>query len=578
MSMIPARSQSRIPYWLRFTLVLLCLGGITSAFVLVVLPRRFVLQAGLVESGISFPTHEPPFEPTQSRPVIEPAPTVPPDVVEPGPAERFWNDILPLIAGERYALALPLFQEYLSDYPGDRAAWQEYAVALIRAGRRDEAERVYRSLLANTGDARIRLELARLLRDSGHFEESITIYRELLVAEPDHPDLRHELAQTLSWAGAYHDAIDEYTHLLNETPNDYRYRLELARVLYWDDLPIKAFTLLADFPLDIPESPQAAALRTFLDSVIHASLPSGLTTLEQARRALAREDLVRARALYRRALRVDHNNPELWLEWVDFLQYRAGDLQSARAALGQLAQLRSLAWDERYRAAQLDVWTGNEAGARVALKRLVEEDPSSSQAWTLLGDLYFWQGSHIAAADAYERALELSPTNTEAATGLRAVRQQTVALIAAREDPNAGPRFLYFEDSDDFRRFDVTVAATLLRRTTGAVMHVGYRRLDGTRPTGAPGSEQGPFAEVEVVQWWRFGTVRTSLKAGVERLEASGTEPVMEARLDLPNVGGTAITAHYRHGRAFPQTLTYESVEASLLSDQAELSAYRQLG
>ncbi len=578
MPTIPARKLSRAPYWLRFSLILLSLGGITSAFVLVVLPRRFVLQAGLVESGVTFPTHEPPFDPPQPRPVIRPQSPVTLETVELGPAESFWNDIVPLMDAGLYEATFPLFREYLSHYPEDTTAWQEYAVALIRSGRNDEAEQVYRMLLAGANDASIKRELARLMRDRGEFGESIAIYRDLAQAEPDDLDLLHELAQTLVWAEAYQLAIGEYRRLLDRAPDNHGYRVELAQALYWDDLPVQGYALLSDFPPDVPESTEAASLRAFLDSVIHASMPPGLTTLEQARRAVANENSARAHALYRRALQTDHDNPDVWLEWVDFLQFHEEDLPAARAALRQLAQLRSLTWEERYRRAQLDVWTGNDDEARLALQQLVVEDPTNDQVWTLLGDLYFWQGSHIAAADAYQRALKLSPTNTEAAAGLEAVKQQTVALVAAREDPNAGPRFLYFEDSDDFSRIDLTVEATILRSTTGAVVRGGFRKLEGTGLSGLRDSDAGPFLELEVVQWWRFGTVRTSLKAGVEQLDAAGRVPVIEARLEVPNAGGTALTALYSHGSAFSQTLTYESVEASLLSDYGELSAFRQLG
>ncbi len=578
MPTIPARKRSRAPYWLRFALVLLSLAGITSAFVLVVLPRRFVLQAGLVESGVTFPAREPPFDPPESRPVITPPRAMTAPGTEPGPAEVFWNEIVPLMNGEEYDFALPLFREYLSTYPKDTAAWREYAVALIRSGRSAEAEQVYRFLLADSDDSSVSQELARLLRDRGNFDESIAIYRKLVSATPDDQDLRHELALTLSWAEAYQDATGEYRRLLTAAPTEYGYRVELARVLYWDGLPVQAFAILTGIPPDVPESAEAIELRLFLDSVIHASLPTGMTVVEQARKAAERGDLARARSLYDRAMHKTPDDPALRLEWAGFLQYQAGDLEAARVALAQLAETRSLTWNERYRLAQLHMWTGNERDAIIALQQLVEEDPSHSNAWALLGDLYYWQGSRIAAADAYERALELSPANPDAATGLRAVQQQTFALIAAREDPNAGPRFLYFEDSDGFQRIDFTAEATLLKAVTGAVVRAGYRRLEGTALSGSPDKDEGLFLELEVVHWWRYGTVRTSFKAGADQLGASGTLPALEARVDIPDMDETAVSARYIHGRAFHQTLTFESVEASLISDYADLSAYRRIG
>ena len=136
----PRPRQRRIPYWLSYTITILSLGGMSMAFVLVVLPKRFVLQAGLVESGVTFPTQAPPFRPPMRGQVVQPGLTLPPPL---GPAEAFWNEALPLLENGYYDRAIPLFSHYLADHPEDTSVWREYAVTLLKNGSTEEAERAY---------------------------------------------------------------------------------------------------------------------------------------------------------------------------------------------------------------------------------------------------------------------------------------------------------------------------------------------------------------------------------------------------------------------------------------------------
>lgn len=574
----PARKQSRTPYWLRFSLVLLSLGGITAAFVLVVLPKRFVLQAGLVESGISFPTHSPPFQPPRSRPVVRPAAYEISDSTQLGPAEVLWNRVLPLLEAERYAAALSVFADYLDEHPDDLGVWREYASTLLESGRTDEAVAVYRQLLEITESQLMKLELARVLRDDGDLDGSLRLYRELVTVYPDDLELHVEFARALVWAERYREARMMYQDILRRFSDDYRLTFELAQALTWDNRPITAYLLLNQSHTEDQRSAEVAGLLQYLDSLLTASLPQSLTPVELARRAVALEDLERAEALYRRVLRAHPSDADIWLEWTDFLQYQLADLSAARLALLQVEVLRDLESDEQLRLARLHVWTGHEGDAEALLESIVESDSRNADAWALLGDLRLWSGSRLAARDAYKNALERSPDHPIAKAGLDSLQQQTYRTIAHRESPQAGPRILYFHDSDDFQRLDLVAEATVLRRVTAVVVSAGYRRLEGIELSGSPGRDNGPFAQVELAHWWRLGTVRTAVKAGVEQLDAFGNQPSFEAQFDMPDASGTALRALYRHGPAFPQTVTYQSMQASLLSDFLEASAFRLIG
>jgi len=542
------------------------------------LPKRFVLQAGLVESGISFPTSSPPFQPTRSRPVVRPAPYETSDSTRLGPSETLWNQVLPLLEAGRYTAALPLFTEYLDEYPDDLGVWREYANTLLESGRTDEAVAVYRQLLVISEDALMKLQLARVLRDDGDLDGSLRMYRELVAAQPDDLELRLEFARALVWAERYREARTVYQEILRQRSDDYRLTFELAQVLTWDNRPIAAYLLLNQSYTADPKSPEVDRLSQYLDSLLTASLPPSLTPVEQARRDVALEDLERAGALYRRVLRTQPTDPDIWLEWADFLQYQLEDLAAARLALLQVEMLRDLESDEQLRLAQLHMWTGHEGEAEILLERIVEGDPRNADAWALLGDLRLWSGSQLAARDAYKNALESLPEHPIAKAGLDSLQQQTFRTIEQRESPQAGPRILYFHDSDDFQRLDLVVEATVLRRATAVVVRAGYRHLEGIELSGSRGNDNGPFAQIELAHWWRLGTVRTAVKAGVEQLDAFGNQPTLEAQFDMPDASGTALHALYRHGPAFPQTVTYQSVQASLLSDFLEASAFRLIG
>ncbi|UCG86518.1 MAG: tetratricopeptide repeat protein [Gemmatimonadota bacterium] len=575
---VRAGKRSRTPYWLRFSLALLSLGGITSAFVLVVLPRRFVLQAGLVESGITFPAHAPPFRPPRSGPVVRPALGEAREEITLGPAEVFWDQAVPLLEAGMYDAALPLFEEYLGEYPTDLDVWREYAATLARAGRPLEAEAAYTRLLAAADDPAIRRELARLKRDGGDFAAALALYEQLATSYPEDLELQLELARTLVWAQRYREAQRVYRTLLRHNPDDYSLRLELAQAVYWDGDPLVAFLVLADLPAGARESPEGKELRLHLDSLRLEAMPPGLTPLDQARRAVAEQDLALALRLYRRVLATHSTEAAVWLEWTDFLQYYIEDLAAARDALERLQTLRPLEPAERFRLAQLHAWTGNELQARRVLEGLLRDQPQRVEAWVLLGDLHQWNGSRLAARDAYRRALTYSPDNPQALAGLDSLNAQTYRAIAATEDRSVGTRLLFFRDSDDFGRLDMTAEAAFLRRATVLVVQAGYRRLEGIELQGRPDRDHGPFAALELAHWWRLGTVRASLAAGIEQLDAFGTQPSLEARLYIPNSSGTAISALYHHGPAYSQTVTFESIQATLLSDYVEAAAYRQMG
>lgn len=573
----PRRPMARTPYWVRFSLLLGSMGTVTAVFVLVVLPQRFVLQAGLIESGITFVVSELPFWVPERRPMVSPPMVSQAQPVVLGPAEVFWSNALPLLEAGDYGAAIRMFQQYLAGHPRDTDVRREYANTLARRGRLEEAIAIYYEILAETGAPADRLSLARLLRDRGEYARSLSLYRHLVAANPDDWDLYHEFAQTLGWSEDYREAAGAYRTLLAARPGVSSYRLELARILFWDGYPINALQLVSGFPSGVPGAREAAAFRSFLDSLLTVSLPLGRTTLERARHATAVGDYDGAAAAYRSALGRDPGNLDIWLEWSDFLQYQIGDLASTRDALDHIRAERELEPAERFRLAQLDVWTGREGEAEKLLIDLLATQPDHAEAWVLLGDVYLWDGARLKAASAYHAAMALDPFNQRASEGIALIERQTAELLAQRESPRTGPALFYFSDSDRFERLDVAARTNVLWSGSPLSLRAGYRQVRGIGLDGGNAVERGPFVEFEIGRWWRLGSVRTSVTTGVERFDFAGTEPTLGARLELPDIGGAAVRIGYGHGRAFDQAATLESVEAGILSDRLEASIYRPI-
>jgi Flp pilus assembly protein TadD len=552
-------------------------GGFTSVFVLIVLPKRFVLQAGLVESGITFETENLPFQPPERQPDIRP--TFPMTAaVEPGsgigPSEQLWSEVLPLLTAEEYPAALSLFEDYLKDYPEDYDVQREYAVTLLRVDRAAEAEAVYRRLI-EAGDLSYRMDLARLVRDRGDATQAIALFREIVTDDPEDAEARLELARTLLWDEQYGEAIALYRELARANHRSLPVRLELAQALYWNGQPEEAFGLLSGYP---SHDSGWSTVDSLLAEIVPQVAPQGHTFAEQIQKAIDEGDLSLASELYARMLLRTPVDSDRWNDWVDFLQYQLEDLEEARAALMARDAAVGLDSDQRFRLAQLHAWTTHEEMAKAELQNLLHVDPDRAEAWALLGNLYQWEGDRLRAWDAYNRALAISADNEEAMAGLLEIRSLVDEVVAERDYTGVDPQVNYFRDSDDYQRLDLGVQAAKRWYTTVLVLRAGYRHLEGPEAGAASGAERGPFAELEVVRWWRLGTVRTSVTAGVQQLEAFGNEPSFNAQIEVPNANGTALQASYTHGPAYPHTATLGSVLGGIRSDDIQVSAYRGLG
>ena len=221
----------RLPYPVALALTVGALAIVLGGFLLIVVPQRFVLQAGLRESGITFPVRGHLF-PAPAAVRVSPA-TRPAAARRSGPAEALWAAVLPLLQAGRIEAAVPHFEAYLAAHPDDVGVWREYAAALLAAGRPGDAAAALERVVARSADPTARLHLARLRRDAGDLERARALYRDLIALQPGDPAVRLELAVALAWSGQYDAAIAELEEAQRLAPRDEEIAQTLTRVSHW---------------------------------------------------------------------------------------------------------------------------------------------------------------------------------------------------------------------------------------------------------------------------------------------------------------------------------------------------------
>jgi tetratricopeptide (TPR) repeat protein len=571
-----------LPYWLRFLAVTAFLLLATGMLVLFVMPQRFVLEAGLRESGVSFPSSGVGFGAPESGPLVQPPPPRPVAREQPrGPSEQLWAELGPVLDAERWDVALGLMDAYLLERPADLSVRRERARTLVRAGRLSPAEAAWERLATETGSVVDRLALARMLRDRGEYERAIELYQSLIDDRPDEPTLQLEYARTLLWAERYPLAIQSLQQYLERTPDDDEARLDLARALYWGGRAEDARVVLGEMSSTSPVADQARALDTEIAAVLTPPPPPeppALTTVERARTAAADGDLTAAAGLYETALAATPDDPELWLEWIDFIQFRLEDEAGARDALLLYAEQFELTSEQMLRLAELHAWTGQESEAVAILEALLAGEPGYAEAWVLLGDLRRWSNDPPGASDAYRKALAVDPTSSAARNGLDELRLRREAIVAENEPRGYGPDTDLFSDSDDFLKFDLAGDADFRWGVDAVTLRAGYRRLEGYDLTGLLTTDEGGFGEATYAHWWSEAAIRTALELGVEHLNGFGTQPSAAIDVRAPNVGGFSLTGRLETVPAYKLANTYESVDAQVRADRLFVALFRSLG
>jgi tetratricopeptide (TPR) repeat protein len=591
------RPRKPVPYAVGFASTGVVLAAMTLILVLVVLPRRFVLHAGLRESGINFPAFAAPFAPPDELHWFFVPPPLAPDTAVRSPSDLFWEEIQGYLDAMRLEAAIPRFQAYLELHGDDRSVRREYALTLDRAGRSPEAVTVFRGLLEEEDDPELRLLLARSLRDQGRLNEALLHYEHLADRTPDDPSLALERARALAWAARYPESAAILEAYLAAEPDEPEIRLELARILFWSGRVEDAEAVIALVPEESIVALSAEALR---DDITAANTPPPpvpvevveLSLFEQALREAANERYATAAELLRRALEERPDDPQVMLAYADILQFQLGELETVREVLTALEEVQEPTPTLRMRLVELAVWTGRNEEAAVRLEALLRDlqarparvptdstftDADLAAALALRGDLYRWEGQRTQAGALYERALAVDPTLESALSGFAALEVEIDELVHREEVPRLGTAVYSFSDSDDFTRLDLGLEGVVLDGWWVWTARSGLRWLRGVDPLGGSATERGLFAELEAARWWRWGTLKTGLRLGIEEVRPDGTDLSLGAFAHWSNLGGFRTDLRFDHGPAYPLTVTLQSALARVERERLAFALARQL-
>lgn len=581
---------SGVGYFLRFMGTALLLVAATLVLVLVVLPQRYVLSAGFRESSLTFPTPGTPFAPprTVRVPARRLAVSSPSGTAAGrGPAEDFWDRVLPPLKSGRFDDALPLFVAYLGQYPSDHDARREYGIALVRAGRAGDAAHVQKNLLADTRDPGDRLRLARTLRDLGRADEASEHYYALSRAAPADIDLILEWSRAFSATSRYVTAENILRDALRRHGSSASLRVELARIRYYTDGLAEADEILSSVPESDLDALGARALR---DDVAAARVVPGdserntapLSLLEQAVAEREKDDFESAAGLFREALETDPTAAPVWRAYADLLQYELADLAGAHEALVTVQALTDGSPDLQMRLAQLEIWLGRPAEAEARLLAMLV-DPETDEgkaaccgnlpdARVMLGNLYRWDGRRRPAAEQYRLALAEVPDHERAREGMSQLRLDLFLGTVESQRPRVGVTASSLSDTDGFHRWEASSEWAGISDTWTWAVRAGVRSVHGSDLQGAAATERGRFADSEVGRWWRWGTLRTALRLGVEDLRADGAQVLLAASVRLLDPSGRRTDVSLGLEPAHMRTNTLQSIRGGLIERRVAVS------
>jgi tetratricopeptide (TPR) repeat protein len=139
----------------------------------------------------------------------------------------------------KYDESLFSLSESLKREPKNAVALRYRANSLIAKGRLNEAVADLQSALVVEPLTVTKINLARVYARTGRYAEAISLYQEILKAEPSNAEARADLAAVMIESGKGEEAIAQLESLINAEPNRAALRAQLAE-LYLPTQPDKA--------------------------------------------------------------------------------------------------------------------------------------------------------------------------------------------------------------------------------------------------------------------------------------------------------------------------------------------------
>jgi tetratricopeptide (TPR) repeat protein len=270
------------------------------------------------------------------------------------------------------------------------------------------------------GEVELTLEAADERFDAGDYPAALTLYDQLLAAEPDNAHALMRSGLLHSWEGRYEEALTRYARLLTVDPGNRSAARERAKVLSW----------ASRFDESI------AAWRDYLERY---------------------PDDREARTAYARVLSWNRRFPESREQYQLVL---AGEPENVDCLVG---------------VARTHAWAGEVVEAREWYERALAVDPQSKDAQLGVAYLDLWSGDGTSALRAAKRLDQRYPDDPDVQEFVRRAREASGPSVRASADT------LSDTDDNDMRIYRLAVDWGL---PAGVGMTAGYDRHDMTDPLG----------------------------------------------------------------------------------------------
>jgi tetratricopeptide (TPR) repeat protein len=302
-------------------------------------------------------------------------------------------------------------KQQITKSSADHAAKEQQAVALIDQGKPQEAEAIYRELIAaGTRNHIVYGNLGAICGMQGRFDELVELLRKTLQLKPNYPDAHNNLGVALKEQGDLDAAIASYNTALQLNPNYPDAHNNLGNTLKEQgDLGAAIASYNTALQLN-PNYPDA-----------HNNL--GNTLKEQG-------DLGAAIASYNTALQLKPNIPEVHYNLGVALQEQ-GDLDAAIASYNTALQLKPNYPDAHNNLGNTLQEQGDLDAAIASYNTALQLKPNYPDAHNNLGVAFQEQGDLDAAIASYNTALQLKPNYPDAHNNLGNALQEQGDLDAA---------------------------------------------------------------------------------------------------------------------------------------------------
>lgn len=260
--------------------------------------------------------------------------------------------------------------------------------------------------------------MAELLRQREEFSTALSVYEEILTAQPDFPEVHVKASYLLYRVGDTNDALNEAKAALQDNPDDAEAHKNMGLAL---DEEQKFDAAIAEYQEALRSKPDYESVRYDLGNLYYH-----MNSYDQAI------------AEYRKCLAINPNDADahtnLGLAYKD-----KGDLSAAVSELREAKRLNPDAPAIRQDLASV-LMSQSPAAAIPELQELEQRFPKFEICHICLARAFVWTGDTRAAEAEFRKANELDPTDPDAHIGLGDIQEQQKNYDEALEEYRVAER------------------------------------------------------------------------------------------------------------------------------------------